>query len=83
MWISAFPESRKQWEAEKQDGQMGSDMTQWGLSSVQPAAHKTVGHRSQCAYSPARLKHTPMPCPPLGTSVALESPALQTGTSEL
>ena len=62
---------------------MGSDTTWWRLSSTPPAAHKTMGHHSQCVYSPARLKHTPMPCPSFGTSAAPKSPALQMGTSEL
>lgn len=57
MWIWAFPENRKQCDTEEQGGHMGSDTTQWGLSTVQPTAHQTMGHRSQCIRSPARLKH--------------------------
>lgn len=67
----------------KLKSKMGPGMTPWGLSSVQPATLKAVGRHSQCAYSPARPKHTPMPCPSLGTSATLKSPVLQMGTSEL
>lgn len=67
----------------KLKSKMGSGMMQCGLSSVQAAAHKTRDHHTQLAYSPARPKHTPTPCPPFGTSVTLKIPALQRGTSEL